>query len=286
MTVDGQSFRITERWSPASKLLFRDFFRDYYSKLGMTVNEIPFAVPNLVGETEGHTIEAVLPGASKDSLVIIAHYDTVGVAGHETENPGADDAGTGLAAMMEAARIFASQSERPATIRFVAADYEEITGDLAGDTAYVEYIQALAAREGFAVIAAANNDMTGWNCGSEGLCTAGAPPPASAFWIITCRADGMPTMDDAIAAKMADTLSAINSPLSVTPWCDPYGLTDGSRFWLNGIPSFVVLEYDSLENPHFDHTGDDTVQHVDVDYWHHIAEASIAMQARIAGIAK
>src|SRR2546430_6876117 len=77
-SVDGQSYGITERWSPEGKKRFREFWKQYFSGLGAQIVETTFPIPNLVGETEGHNVEAVFPGASPDSLVIVAHYDTVG----------------------------------------------------------------------------------------------------------------------------------------------------------------------------------------------------------------
>src|SRR5262249_14994910 len=110
VTAAGRSFRITDRWAPASKASFRAYWLDYSRALGMTAQEIAFPISksqmdsdHLVNETEGHNLEAVLPGQSADTIVIITHYDTVGLTGKELSNPGADDAGSGLATMMEAA---------------------------------------------------------------------------------------------------------------------------------------------------------------------------------------
>jgi hypothetical protein len=66
VSVDGASIKITERWSPAAKANFRKYWSAYMTALGATVTDVPFSVPNLVGETQGHTVEAVLPGQSAD----------------------------------------------------------------------------------------------------------------------------------------------------------------------------------------------------------------------------
>jgi hypothetical protein len=86
VTVNGNTFRITDRWSPAAKTNFRAYWTQYFTGLGATVNEQTFPVPNLVGETEGHNVEAVLPGQSADTVVIIVPCHSDSITGKETMN--------------------------------------------------------------------------------------------------------------------------------------------------------------------------------------------------------
>ncbi len=286
VTVNGQSFRITERWSPAGKTAFRSYYESYMSQLGLQVNELSFPLTdNLVGEWDGHNVEAVLPGESSDSIVIVTHYDTVGITGEETQNPGADDAGTGIAAQLEAARLFSQMQHRQYTVRFVVADYEEITDNLEGDQAYVIYLQNLAAAQGFKILAASDTDQTGWSCYDEGYCSTDTDPdPAnSTFEAIACNGDG--TYDN---TPLADGLGAIadaySNAMSVQEDCDDSGDTDHYAFWEAGIPAYVILEYDSADNPHFDDTGDDTMAHINIGLYAETARIQIAYQAQLAGL--
>src|SRR5205823_2864759 len=97
----------------------------------------------------GTDLEAVLPGASPDSVVVIVHYDSIGPPGSEIGNPGADDDMTGMAIEMETARIFvAHRQELAYTVRFVAADQEEL-GGLAGARYYAQYVKTAAASGNF-----------------------------------------------------------------------------------------------------------------------------------------
>jgi hypothetical protein len=281
VTVGGQSYRITERWSPEGKKRFRDYWAQYFTGLGATVQELPFPVVNQVGETEGHNVEAVLPGQSADSVVIILHYDTVGIKGHERENPGADDAGSGIVMQMEAARIFVKQS-RHYTIRFVAADYEELT-DLAGDAAYVAYLQKEAAAKQFKIVVAANNDQTAWSCWSENGCGANAPAKNSTFLFITCSGDSKNYNYPELVSGMNEILAA-HSTMKIDTSCDGSGDTDHYSFWQAGIPAYVVEEYGSENNPHYDDTGDDTLRHIDFDYLFGMSQVNIAFQAKLIGM--
>jgi Zn-dependent M28 family amino/carboxypeptidase len=277
-----------ERWSPAGKQRFRDWFRAHAKTLGMDVEESSFHIQDSeavlsIGETEGHNIDAVLPGTSKDTLVLITHYDTVGITGHERENPGVDDAGSGLAMILEAARIFAAIPNRRYTVRFAAADLEEVT-DLEGDDAYVAWLQHEAKAQGFRILAAADDDQVGWSCWKEKGCSPGAPAANSIFQLIACSGDARHYDYPDFTKAMKDVLVETKSPLHLDTSCDGSGDTDHYSFWKAGIPAYVVEEYDADRNPHYDDTGDDTFAHLDLDYLTSIARVNIALQAKLAGI--
>jgi hypothetical protein len=65
-----------------------------------------------------HNLEVQIPGATPDILVVGAHYDSVSGC------PGANDNGSGVAALLALARRFAGKSSRQ-TLRFVAFVNEE-----------------------------------------------------------------------------------------------------------------------------------------------------------------
>src|SRR5262249_61532121 len=49
------------------------------------------------------------------------------------------------------------------TVRFVASDEEEL-GGLAGARNYAAYIKALSQTQGFQLVAAVDDEQSGWNC--------------------------------------------------------------------------------------------------------------------------
>jgi len=273
-----------QRWSPDAKAAFRATWRAYYEGLGMTVSEQTFPIDNLVGETRGHNMEAILPGTSPDSVVIIVHYDTVGIDGHEADNPGTDDDGSGLVMMAEAARIFAAHPERDFTVRFVAADYEEISDDLDGDYAYVDHLQAEAAAEGFTIKVASDDDQTGWSCWSEDLCGHNPPARNTTFQMISCSGDDDDYDYPELSAGIIALAERNNSPMTPRAICDGSGDTDHYPFWVAGLPAYVIEEYGSEHNPHYDDTGDDTMAHIDLDMLSEISRIQIAFQAELAGV--
>jgi Zn-dependent M28 family amino/carboxypeptidase len=284
VTAGGSTFSMTNRWAVAAKQNFRAYWTDYMTALGAQVNELTFPIPNLVGETQGHNVEAILPGRSADSIVIIVHYDTVGITGKETKNPGADDDGSGLATQLEAARIFASYPDRAKTVRFVAADYEEISDNLDGDYAYVDYLKAEAASKGFTIIAASDNDQTGWSCWSENLCSANSPPKNTTFQVIACSGDSHHYDYPDLSKGMTDVAAAYSTTIVPRAVCDGSGDTDHYPFWVANIPAYVIEEWGSENNPHYDDTGNDTMAHIDLDLLTEVSKIQITFQAKLAGI--
>jgi len=104
------------------------------------------------GGYSGNNIEGTLHGIdenSEDIYIICAHYDTV------SGSPGADDDGSGTAAVLAAAYVM-SQYEFNHTIRFVAFDGEE--EGLLGSHEYAKE----ASQNGDNIVAALNGDMIGY----------------------------------------------------------------------------------------------------------------------------
>jgi hypothetical protein len=280
-----------ERWSPEGKTKFRAWWLATYEQLGATTRTIPFPIAasdidptHDNGERTGHDVEAVFPGDVDDSLVFITHYDSVGLSGKERDNPGADDAGTGLAMLLQAARLFSTRPHH-ATLRFVAADFEEISGDLAGDEAYASALVHEAKAADFKILAAADDDQTGWSCWGENKCAAPVPKKDSTFRFSACSGDGL-AVDNAHFADDITSIARTHGTIDVESLCDGAGDTDHYVFWERGIPGFVVEEHDADANPHYDDndTGDDTLAFIDVDYFFHIAQPTIAFEAKLAGV--
>ncbi len=93
-----------------------NYIRDTFMELGYSVEEQSF-------DSEGREVKnllAELPGNSnpEEIIVIGAHYDSV------ADSSGADDNSTGIAALLELARLL-EQQKLPRTVRFVAFVNEE-----------------------------------------------------------------------------------------------------------------------------------------------------------------
>ena len=116
--------------------------------------------PTLLGNVMA-TLKGADP-ADKRILVISGHLDSrvTDVMNRTADAPGANDDGSGVAAVMECARVM-SKRAFPATIIFVAVSGEE--QGLLGST----YLANKAKKEGWNVEAMLNNDIMGSNNSSE-----------------------------------------------------------------------------------------------------------------------
>lgn len=117
-------------------------------------------VPTLLGNVMA-TLKGT-DGADKRIFVISGHLDSrvTDVMNRTSDAPGANDDGSGVAAVMECARIM-SRSSFPATIIFVAVSGEE--QGLLGSG----YLADKAKKEGWNIEGLLNNDIMGSNNSSE-----------------------------------------------------------------------------------------------------------------------
>jgi len=100
-------------------------------------------------------------------VVITGHIDSrvTDVMNATSDAPGANDDGSGTAAVIEAARVL-SRHRFPATIVYAALSGEE--QGLLGGKILADYARA----QGWQVEANLNNDIIGNSCGSDGVCDA------------------------------------------------------------------------------------------------------------------
>jgi len=100
-----------------------------------------------------------------DVVIITGHIDSrvTDIMNFNAEEPGANDDGSGTAAVIEAARVL-SKHKFPGTIVYAALSGEE--QGLLGGKILADYSKA----QGWNVIANLNNDIIGNSCGSDGVC--------------------------------------------------------------------------------------------------------------------
>jgi hypothetical protein len=100
-----------------------------------------------------------------DVVIITGHIDSrvTDVMNSTADAPGANDDGSGTAAVIEAARVL-SKHRFPGTIVYAALSGEE--QGLLGGKILADHAKA----QGWNVIANLNNDIVGNSCGSDGVC--------------------------------------------------------------------------------------------------------------------
>jgi Zn-dependent M28 family amino/carboxypeptidase len=278
--VNGQLVTIDQRFDDAGRQRFRDYFTQTMTGLGLEVHDIPYQAAG--HPRAGTDVEAILRGAVADSFVVIVHYDSIGPRGIETQNPGADDDMTGMAILFETARLFvAHHAQIPLTVRFVASDEEEL-GSLGGARFYAATVTSQAKREGFAVVAAVDDEQSGWNCSKDNLCGDNTFPAVDIF---SCGAspDNSESFDYTPLGDQFEAIVHQYSPLHVTRGCIGEE-SDHFAMWERGVPALVYSEHNPFANPHFDREGGDTFDKIDPDYLVSIARPAITFQASLVRI--
>jgi Zn-dependent M28 family amino/carboxypeptidase len=125
-------------WRPAALHAAEAYIRDCWEKQGHEVATQTYVVRDVTSAN----LEITFPGARDDTgiLLVGAHYDTV--AG----SPGADDNASGVAALLEIARLFRA-AEPMLTVRLLAFVNEEMPFFLTQEQGSMVYAAAARRRE-------------------------------------------------------------------------------------------------------------------------------------------
>ncbi|MHB0856529.1 MAG: M28 family metallopeptidase [Anaerolineae bacterium] len=216
-------------------------------RLGLSVRiEVPLEEQ---AEAEGRNVLGVLPGADparRDEVVIIgAHYDHLGTDPQGDVYHGANDNASGVAVMLEIARVWQEAGYRPArTVLFAAWDGEEQA--LFGSRRYVQEPTFPLSQ----TVAMIQLDMVG--LASEGVLTVAGLESAQV------DAEGHVQLDSVTnPAARAVLVSAGHLGVPARPVSFPGG-SDHAPFLSAGV-SATLLIWDDAEVPYY-HTPEDMWQ--------------------------
>ncbi len=248
--------------------------------LGLPVERQPF---EFGGQTFENLVSVVGPtsGAGGRRLLVGAHLDTV------EGTPGANDNGSGLAGLIEVARLLAADPV-PVPVDLVAFHLEEWQGFTyrVGSRRYVRW----AKREGRKYGAALVYDMIGYKRTDEGSQVI----PRIVTWM------GFPTVGDFIAvlgdgrsthvvqafqdaaAEAEPDLPVVTLSVPLRGW--PVWHTrrsDNASFWAAGIPSVMITDTGNLRNPHY-HRATDRPGTLDYDFMAQVVSATVHTVRRLA----
>ncbi len=188
---------------------------------------------------DSNNVEATLPGidpSSDDIYIICGHYDTV------TISPGADDDGSGVAAVLAAAQIM-SQYEFNHTIRFVAFSGEE--EGLYGSYMYAEEVY----NNGDDIKGVLNVDMIGF-----------ALDDSQAAYIKVYEDDQSEWLYDFTFAVNQIYNEYIDLQVMHNGWT--WG-SDHYYFWEFGYSALFYHEYKFND---YYHSSEDTIEHMNLTY--------------------
>ena len=213
-----------------------DYIYDEFVKMGLDTRKHYWERNSL----NGNNIEATIYGVDETSdqiFVVCAHYDSV------PSSPGADDDGSGVAAVISAARAM-NNYEFNHTIRFVAFSGEE--QGIYGSYFYVEE----ADNNNDNIIAALNADMIGYAETEEDrthIRIYHQDHPLE--WLIDYTSE--------VAKEYHDYID-----INVVPSGYSWG-SDHYRFWEAGYEAIFYAEYNF--NAYY-HSPEDTIENMDIGY--------------------
>jgi hypothetical protein len=210
---------------------------------GLVVSEDPvdFAgrtFPNIVGTLTGTT-------CPEKTLIVGAHYDGV------SSGPGADDNASGVAAMLEVARVLSAQPLQ-ASVDFAAFSFEE--AGLVGSNQMAAAADS-ADRELLGVI---NFDMIAYTCDEPGCqdYPEGMEPvrPTGDFLSVVGNSNSALLLNQFVAASAAAVPGLVVLPLEVPgngETLPDVRRADHAPFWDHGFQALFVTDTADLRNPNY-----------------------------------
>ncbi|MBE8997620.1 M28 family peptidase [Nostoc sp. LEGE 12447] len=242
-----------QRYTTKERSLTRTYITTELKKFGWK--------PKLEKFSEGVNIFAERIGTNKGAkaILVAAHYDTVALS------PGADDNASGVAVVLEVARLLGSRPT-PRTLQLAFFDQEE--AGLLGSQAFVSKTARLQNLDGAIVM-----DMVGYACYTVGCqkYPAGLPvtPPSDKgdFLAVVGDTEHLPLLNAFTSSQFLPS-SALNKqesnlpPVLILPIPFKGLLTpdtlrsDHAPFWYQGVGAVLVTDTANLRTPHYHQPSD------------------------------
>lgn len=267
--------------TPDALAAAEDYVADQLAALDLPVNRPAFEFD---GRTY-HNVVATLAGSDPalPRVLVGAHFDSA------RETPGADDNASGVAALLEVARLLAGHDAHARTIEFAGFNLEEPQGGLTwrvGSRAFARQARAAGARYLGALVL----EMVGYTDPRPRSQTV----PWLLFWkrvprrgtFLAATGDGQSAaLLRRFAREARDAVPALPIVTFRTPlrgWVVPHTrLSDNASFWDEGYPALMVTDTAFLRNPHY-HQGTDRRETLDFTFMARVATAVTHVARRLA----
>jgi Zn-dependent M28 family amino/carboxypeptidase len=247
--------------------------------LQTAIQEVPFRgrrYRNLIATIEGADCE-------RPRLLLGAHYDAF------PGTPGADDNASGVAVLLEAARL--ARHWRPAaTVEFVAFTLEEFQ-DLFGFILIgSRHFTRKARRAGHEYRGALILESVGYTAREDG--SQRIPPVVKVdaprrgdFLAVVANRPSRPLMESfcAAARKSSPDLPLVSCQVPFSGYLVPQArLSDHASFWSRGYPALMLTDTAMFRNPHY-HRAGDTVATLDFSFMAKVTRAVVGVLCMLAG---
>jgi hypothetical protein len=243
-------------WKPSKLKAAADYIEKNWKEQGYSVNHQEYDARGV----KSVNLEIEIPGtAQKDEIILVgAHYDSV------LGCPGANDNGTGVAALLEISRLLVNR-KTARTIRFVAFTNEEPPFFLGRDMGSRVYASRARTRKEN-IVAMLSLETMGYY--SEAPNSQEYPFPFSFFYPNTANFIGFvgnlssrQLMKQCLVAFRRHT--KFPSEGTAAPgWVTGIGWSDHWSFWREGYRAIMVTDTALFRYDHY-HTSEDTPEKID-----------------------
>jgi Zn-dependent M28 family amino/carboxypeptidase len=234
-----------------------DFIEASLTSAGLTPRRVSYEV----GGRASYNIEVEIRGTRPEIFVVGAHYDSV------TGSAGANDNGSGVAALLALARRFAGKTPGQ-TLRFVAFVNEEPPYFLGGEMGSLVYAKRCQER-GDRISGMISLETIGYFSDTPGSQTYPAPglgmfyPKTGNFIGFVANLPSRALLRKAIAIFRAQ--KKIPAEGAALPGAVPgVGWSDHWSFWQCGYPAIMLTDTAPFRYPHY-HEPTDTPDKLDYD---------------------
>ena len=211
-----------------------------------------------------HNVLATRDGAdpARPWVVVGAHFDS------RERTPGADDNATGVAAMLEVARLL-KRTAPEATVQFAGWNLEELQAlplhYALGSLAHARMLRSAGRR----LAGVLNLEMLGYTSERQKLPVGvrfAKRMPKGGHFLAAVGDWGSRDLLTAFERAAAPEVAVVDLAVPLRGWLVPdVRRSDNARFWDQGYPSLLVTDTANLRNPHY-HRPSDTPETLDWDF--------------------
>ena len=243
-------------WSAAARLsAVENYIEKEFASLGFRVESDPFSYRG----RRYRNIIARMPATRAPLVVLGAHFDSV------EGSPGADDNASGVAVLLESARLLASMKLK-SEVLFCAFNLEEL--NMIGSSHLAKRLKA----EGAKITGMVSLEMVGYTDRRPGS----QKYPAALSWLYPDRADFIGVIGNWRSAALLQSFAAALKKIDGLPvetlsvlgngfLVPQVRLSDHAPFWDAGYPALLLTDTAFMRNPHY-HSASDTIETLDLDF--------------------